>query len=279
MAKQPQFPIPFRPISSARGLTNPLVVKQDLREWYSRLTGQQFSAEVLVPASGAWTDITNAPPSPLTEVMRLRLPRPEPISLVFHPWTTDTDRFRAPIRLLAWGGVAGKQLEQSQGRIFVEWGAGSARMWTYFDAAQGSLQLPAVSDVRISAWSHTTDFILSASAQVGYSHADLFATFSVGFYDTATGNLNVLLPQFSRTLTGYFEGVDLNDTADIRLRGGTGLIYQRWLLRPAITPNPQTIPYAPVDVPISGHCRWVRVEITNTAGGLDTVVAVVKVQI
>lgn len=280
MANQPTKQIPFTPLSSGSQSGIPALVRDDRRDWFQSLTGQVFSNEILVPATGAWADIYLAPPAPLTEVLRLRLPRPEPLTLTLHPWENTVARYRKPMKLLA-ETSATSSLGNYQGRIFIEWGAGAARNWTYLDVGAGSLAIPSCSEVRVSAWSRQFPFILSASAQLGYPHSRLDATWTFMLQDTVLASDARFLPNFSRDFTANMYGTNLNDFGSIAIRGLAAAIYpvHIFYLRPPIPPNPQALPYPPVNVPIGSYSDRVLMSLTPADAFPKTVSFIANIRI
>jgi len=72
--------------------------------------------------------------------------------------------------------------------------------------------------------------------------------------NAALGGYTAESPHFARELTGFFYSTDPLAEASVAFQQVFCPPAQYWQLRPAITPNPQSIPYAPVKVPISvGH--------------------------
>lgn len=290
MARQPEHIIPFRPFGSGRKTPKtPQLVIDDRRQWFGSLSGQTFSNEVQVPAMGAWANPYATPIPPLTEALRLLLPRPEPITLSFHPWwiTTAGARLKYMSHLYAEVEPNTDAIMTSRwGRIIVEWGTGQSRAWTYFDAGPGSLQLPSVSDVRVSGWSYSSPYVLSVNAQVGYAHNSLKATWSFASTTNVSGTVySRRVPNFSETLTsciGYRVGSSdsLNQQGLIRVTdGGLATVIYKWLLRPAIAPNPQAIPYPPVDVPLSGAANEVEHDHVACVGSLLLLLTSIKVKV
>lgn len=291
MARQPDRPIPFRPRGLGRKYTKtpPNLIIDDRRAWFSSLSGLNHSNEIVVPATGYWPNVIIDPGQPVTEVLRVLLPRPEPVTLSFHPWSTTYAgrRFRRKAHLFAEVEPSGDAAANAKNaRIIVEWGTGQSRAWTYFDAGDGSLHLPSVSDVRVSAWTWSTPFVLSANAQIGYSHSNAYATWTFVQYG-GNGLLKTSkeLPNFGVSITGYL-GVDqnylaptLNTEATIELKDTNNNIMQRWLMRPAAIPNPQTIPYGPNDVPLSPGCRLVTHDLAVSQSATENITSVVRVKV
>lgn len=275
MARQPEHIIPFRPFSSsARSGKSPMIVKDDRRKFYESLPGIVQGNEVLINPTGAWPVMNqNAPP--LQEALRLTIKRPEPITLYFHPWANTEDRFRQSVKLWAHASSSVALIEQLQGRIIIEFGVGQARNWAYCDMAPGSLHIPACQWVTVYGWTHTSIVRLAVSAQVGYPHSHSDCIWSAVMTENAAlAGYSVEAPHFARELTGYFYSSDVLAEASIAFQQLFSPPGQYWLLRPAITPNPQVLPYAPVDVPISVGYVVVLTLITPGAGALDGTVGV-----
>lgn len=286
MARQPERIIPFEPFASGHSITpkgkKPTIITDDRRSWFSTVPGLVFSNEILVPGTGA-PPVGVQHPSNLTEAIRLRLPRPEPVTLSFHPWwINDASRWRQISHQFAEVEDSSGEFNGTWGRIYVEWGTGSSRAWTYFDAGPGSLQLPSVSDVRVSGWAYSQSFILSVNAQIGYASADLSATWT-SLLRTNVNSTSVTkrLPPFSRTITGALGGnaSDVNNEVRISL---LDLVFaheiMRWTLKPGIVPNTQNIPNEMVDVPLSGGAAAVTVRIVTTLG-FSNASAIVRVKV
>lgn len=281
MARQPHEIQPFEPFASGRQQkTKPSqIVTDDRRSWFKTVPGLVFSNEILIPGSGT-TPLVQA----LREAIHLRLPRPEPVTLSFHPWwTNDTSRFRLQPHLFAEvepDTVAANQAVWA--RIYVEWGTGQSRAWTYLDAGPGSLQLPSVSDVRVSGWSYVTPYILSVNAQIGYASADLSATWSFHKFDTIAGVHTKNLPNFARELTAYAgwpnSAYVLNDLGDVAIADNSNTDIGSWDIRPPLAPNPAQTPYPCVKVPITAGARIIKLRNINTAGVMK-ITAVVTVKL
>lgn len=278
MARQPFIIQPFRPFASGRQVSAKTknIITDDRRSWFASIPGRLFSNEVVVPGTGTAPLVQS-----LTEALALRLPRPEPVTLSFHPWALSNDRFRLMSHLMAESYPTADAGNQARwGRIYVEWGTGQSRAWTYLDAGPGSLQLPSVSEVRVYGWSYVTSYILSVNAQVGYASADLSATWTFRLHGNVAQNQTISLPNFARLFTGYGGWItyDVNDLGDIRIEDNNGNPMMNWSVRPPIAPNPSARPYPPVSVPLSGASRNVRLELVNVAG-IFAVLAVVTVKI
>jgi hypothetical protein len=252
VAQQPDKVQPFRPFASGGPQKPATTIVDDRRAFYGSLSGGLQGNEVLLIPSGAWPDIRlNAPQ--LQEALRLTLPRAEPVTLYFHPWTNVNDRFRRSIKYFAHASAPLSAPFQSlQGRIFIEWGVGAARNYTYCDLAPGSLHIPSCQWVAVSGWIHTDpNTRLAVSAQLGYSHSQADCMWTAIFWHNAVGGYTVEAPNFARELTGYMQSTDPLAEATIAHQQAFAPPAQQWLLRPAITPNPQAIPFPPVKVPIS----------------------------
>lgn len=254
MAKQPEHIIPFRPFASGIPVRRPILVQDERRKWFSTVSGEQYAKEVFVPGTGAWDDIEVAPPTELVEVIRLRLPRPEPLTVIVTSYFNSTARFRRTLHLYAHVNGVGSPSDTRQGRLFFEWGTGKSRYWTYSDLTHGALQIPACSEIRVSAWSHTVPALVNASIQMGYAQSQLDMTWTqmLNPNPPIVDTIFRRLPSFAKTITGYVASDDVNDYGRIILRDNIGTTIHEWRMRPAIVPNPQTIPYAPVDVPLTG---------------------------
>lgn len=252
MAKQPETIQPFRPFSSGAKKKPAIEVVDDRRTFYGDLSGVTQGNEVLLVPTGAWPVVTaNAPQ--LQEVLRCTLKRPEPVTVYFHPWLDTSDRFRQSIKFFAHASSAVSALEQLQGRVFIEWGVGSARNYTYCDLAPGSLHIPACQWIAVSGWIHSSVNVrLAASMQIGYPHSESNCNWTAILESNAVmAGYTVQAPNFARELTGFMYSTDPLAETSIAFQQFLALPAQYWLLRPAITPNPQTIPYPPVKVPIS----------------------------
>lgn len=252
MARQPEHIIPFRPFASnARPKARSILVTDDRRKFYDDLPGLVRGNEIVITPTGAWPTMASGAPA-LQEALRLTLNRPEPVTLYFHPWVDSTDRFRQSIKLWAHASSSVAPIEPLQGRIIVEFGVGQARNWAYCDMAAGSLHIPACQWVTVYGWTHTGTIRLAVSAQIGYSNSQSDCFWSaVCTENAAAGTYTVEAPQFARELTGYFYSTDVLAEATIDFKQAFAPSSQVWLMRPPITPNPQSLPYPPVDVPIS----------------------------
>jgi hypothetical protein len=281
MARQPTKPIPFEPLYSGRKKKPPIEVIDDRRAFYGALSGLIQGREVLLIPSGAWPDVrANAPA--LQEVLRCTLPRPEPVTVYFHPWVGQTERFRESIKFYAHCSAPISPVTESlQGRIFIEWGVGSARNWTYCDLAPGSLSIPACSWISVSGWIHTaTNVQLAASAQIGYLHPNANCNWTAMFVNNALGGYTVQGPNFARELTGFFYSTDVLAEGAVAYQQAFAQPAQYWLMRPAITPNPQTIPFPPVRVPISvGYVANVQILNPGPTAAIASVGTVLTVRI
>jgi hypothetical protein len=271
MARQPNIIQPFEPFASGRQLSKRTknIITDDRRAWFASIPGINFSNEVVVTGTG--TSLI------LTEALNLRLPRPEPVTISFHPWANSGDRFRLMAHLMAEiEPITNPALQVKNGRIYVEWGTGQSRGWTYFDAGPGSLQLPSVSEVRVYGWSYTTEYVLSVNAQVGYASSDLSATWTFQIRNNIAYNNSKFLPNFARNITGYggWLAYDLNDLSDIQIRDANNYPMMNWSVRPPIAPNPSQIPYPCSNVPLSGAARLVRLAIVNNVGEITVTTAV-----
>lgn len=281
MARQPEKPMVFRPLYSGSRKKRPSPVVDDRRLFYGDLPGIVQGNEVLLIPTGAWPDVRVNQPA-LQEVLRLTLDRPEPVTLYFHPWSNTRDQFRESIKFYAHCSAPGLPVVESlQGRIFIEWGVGQARNWTYCDLAPGSLSIPACSWVSVKGWIHTaTTTVLAASAQVGYLHSRADCNWSAMFIHNAVGGYTVQAPNFARELTGFFYSTDVLAEASVAYQQAFSQPAQYWLLRPAITPNPQAIPYPPVKVPISvGYVAALNILNPGPTLAIGTVGTVLTVRI
>ena len=277
MARQPHRIQPFEPFASGRPIKEKpsRIITDDRRSWFQTVPGLVFSNEIQIPGSGA-TPLSQA----LREAIHIRIPRPEPVTLSFHPWwNNDTDRFRLMPHMFA--EVEPDTLavlQQKWARIYVEWGTGQSRAWTYLDAGPGSLQLPSVSDVRVSGWSHTTPFILSVNAQIGYASADLSATWSFHMRDPIAAVYTKNLPNFARLLSGYAgwpnSAYVLNDLGDIAITDNANREIASWSVRPPLAPNPDQRPNPCTSIPITGAARLIKLRNVNTAGTMAITAAI-----
>jgi hypothetical protein len=281
MAHNPDKVQPFRPLYSGRRQLQPKPVVDDRRQFYGALPGISQGNEVLLVPTGAWPDIRANIPQ-LQTVLEVTLKRPEPITLYFHPWDNTTDRFRQSIKYYAHASAPLVPVFESlQGRIFIEWGVGSARNWTYCDLAPGSLHIPSVNWVRVSGWIHTsTTCRLAASAQIGYSQGRSDCLWTAVFEHNAVGGYTVVAPNFARELTGYYYSPDVLSEATVAFQQAFALPAQQFLLRPAIAPNPQAIPYPPVNVPIGvGYAVVLNITVPGPTLPFSVVGASVTVRI
>lgn len=284
MARQPHRIQPFEPFASGRQQkTKPSqIVTDDRRSWFKTVPGLVFSNEVLIPAAGVSATYNRAV---TTEAINLRLPRPEPVTLSFHPWwSDDQDRFRLMPHLFAEVEPdTDASLQARWGRIFVEWGTGQSRAWTYLDAGPGSLQLPSVSEVRVSGWTRTTPFILSVNAQIGYASADLTATWTFHLRNNVVSSFARSIPNFARQITGYGGWTNgnwaLNDLGRISLLDNSGRNIMDWSVRSPAAPNPSQRPYPCSQVPISGSVRLLELALITTTGGTFNVTGTATVKI
>lgn len=283
----------FKPLSSAKR-KRVVSVDQEIRRWMANAPGETYANEVTVRASGPWANINLAPPAPgLTEVLRLTLPKPEPVTITFHPWVYEEDvgpppvqiftRFRRALRLYAHVQSAAFPAQSAlEGRIVLEFGAGKARNWTYLDAAPGALQIPNCTWLSVSGWSNLSDFVLAATAQVGISHAPLDATWSQILLENVGGVAQINAPpHYAREVTGYFYGAGLAAQGYLVLQDALLTPFQYFLMRSAVTPNPGVIPYSPVRVPLAGGVAAITTGIINPGApaGLCTCTAVCQVRL
>jgi hypothetical protein len=246
--------MPFEPFHSSGQKGSFPVVTDDRRDFYSKLSGESISNEVTIAPSGAWP-VMNAAIPQLTEALRLTLKRPEPVTLTFHPYdtTTQLERFRVAYQLFAHVSCPTVPVIQSlQGRIIVEWGSGKTREWTYFDLAGGSFHIPACTHVKVFGWTHTATVQLGVTAQIGYAHGPHDAYWTMMFCHNAVGGYTVNSPHYGREISANFVSTDVAASGYVQAQNAFSPATQYWLMRPAITPNPQDIPYAPVKVPLSG---------------------------
>lgn len=257
---------PFRPLPSAKR-RKALPVIDEMHRWMADVPGETYANEVNVVGTGAWVDVRTAPPAPLTEVLRFTIPRPAPVTLIFHSWFPEDDRFRRAMRLNAEVQTTNPVFNLSWGRLFIEWGVGQARNWTYVDLASGSLQIPNASWVIVSAWTHSQNCTLAATAQIGYSHSNLDTTWTASIFTDVVGNFQVTLPPYSRELSGYLAANGLPAAANLVMQDFGGVNVQTFLLRSAVTPNPQTIPVHPIRATLTGGASLVIMNVTNIGTG------------
>lgn len=272
--------MPFRPFASGTQRGDFPVVKDDRRDFVAKLSGETISNEVTILPSGAWPVMNTGQPA-LREALRLTLPRCEPVTLAFHPWDQSPDRFRGAIRFYAHVSCPTSAVVESlQGRIIVEWGSGRTREWTYFDMAPGSFHIPSCTHVTVMGWTHTATVQLGVSAQVGYSHGPHDAYWTMMFSHNAIGSYGVLCPHYAREITANLYSTVVDAEGYVQAQNAFSPPVQYWLLRPAITPNPQDIPYAPVNVPLAGGFQT-TIGITNPGAvpALATLAAIIKVRI
>jgi hypothetical protein len=270
--------------SGTKGLEEPQPIIDERRRWYGSLSGISQSNEILIPAMPIWQDVYAAMPGPLVEVLRLTLPRPEPVTLYFHPFGWDpafgsNNRFRVSYPNHAEEQV-NNVLSTNTGRIFIEWGVGSGKDWTYVDAAPGSLHIPSASFIVVSAYAYLAPYRLLVTSQVGYPHNNCTASWTFKYTRTlAPGNsARIPLPHYARDITVMFSGVDVTSEGYLRLMNSNNADMHWWYLRGPWPPNPQTIPYAPVSVPL-GSGNKVEAGIVNTGGFNCTVCAIANVRV
>lgn len=271
---------PFEPFSSSRQRGDFPVVKDERRDFIEKLPAESVSNEVTINPSGAWPIMNFTVPA-LTEVLRLTLKRPEPITLAFHPYDSATDRFRLAYQLFAHVSCPNSPVIQSlQGRIIVEWGTGRTREWTYFDLAGGSFHIPACTHLKIYGWTHTATVRLGVSAQIGYSHGPHDANWTMMLSNIAASSYGVNSPHYGREISANFVSSVVDAEGFAQAQNIFSPVTQYWLMRPAIVPNPQDIPFAPVNVPLSGGFV-VTLGISNPGAvpAQATMIATVKVRI
>ncbi len=283
MARQPEHIIPFRPFASGMKPSKPaFTVTDDRRAWFASVPGEVYSNEVLIPGTGAWDDMDLAPPAELTEVIRLRLPRPEPVSVTVGTFYNSNFRFRRSLHLYSHVNGTGSLSLASQGRLIMEWGTGKATYWCYCDLAHSGIQLPAVSEIRIWGWSYQFPCLVNASIQVGYAHSQLDMTWTQmldpnpPIVETVTRRM----PNFTKTLTGYYYSDDVNDYGRIFIRDRVGINMHEFRMFGAIPPNTQALPYGPNDVPLSGAADhlFLRVDPVGVPTA-NSLAAIVKIRI
>lgn len=280
----------FKPLPSARRL-KVLTVQTESRRWMANAPGENYAREVTVLATGAWPNIQLAPPADLTEVLRVTLEKPDPVTLYFHPWVYEEDaalnqiftRFRNSQRLYAHvQSAAFPAMNVLEGRIIIEFGVGKARNWTYLDVAPGALQIPNCNWLAVYGWSNVTNYVLACTAQVGYSHAPLDCTWSQIIVENVGGVAIVNRPpHYAREVTGYFYGGGLAAQGNLILQDALLTPFQYFLMRSAVTPNPPVIPYAPVNVPLAGGVAAINSGILNPGApaALCTCTATCRVRI
>lgn len=264
MAKFPPIEriMPFQPFSSGRQTGKFPIVTDDRRDFVAKLPGENISNEVTINPTGAWPVMNTGQPQ-LQEALRLTLRRPEPVSLAFHPYEQSANRFRGAYKLYAHvSAPAAPVVESQQGRIIIEWGSGRTREWTYCDMAPGSLQIPACTHVTVFGWTHTATVQLGVSAQIGYAHGPCDSLWTMVLVHNAISGFGVLCPHYAREITGNLYSTVVDAEGYLQSQNAFTPPIQYWLLRPAITPNPQDIPYAPVNVPLSGGFQ-ITIGITN----------------
>jgi len=271
---------PFAPFSSGRQRGDFPVVKDERRDFVEKLSGESISNEVTINPSGAWPVMNTTVPA-LTECLRLTLKRAEPVTLSFHPYDVTNDRFRIAYQLFAHVSCPNSAvIESLQGRIIVEWGSGRTREWTYFDLSAGSFHIPACTHVKVYGWTHTATVRLGVSAQIGYSHGPHDANWTMMLSNNALSSYGVNSPHYGREITANFVSSVVDAQGYVQTQNAFSPATQYWLMRAAITPNPQDIPYAPVKVPLSGGF-FVTLGITNPGAvpAQATTIATVTVRI
>lgn len=281
MARNLEHIMPFMPFASGRQKKGFPVITDDRRDFVSKLSGLSISNEVTILPQGAWPLMNTNAPLNLVEALRMTLPRPEPITLSFHPWENLPDRFRGAVKLYSHISAPAVPVVQSlQGRIIIEWGSGATREWTYVDMAPGSFQIPSCTHVKVSGWTHTATVNLGVSAQVGYAHGPHDAIWSMMLSHNAISSYGVLVPHYGREITGNLHSTVVDAVGYLQAQNMFSPPVQYWLLRPAITPNPQDIPYAPANVPLGGG-YYIKLGITNPGAvpAFATLIAMVKVRI
>ena len=281
MARQPHRIQPFEPFASGRAKKGFPIVTDDRRNFVSKLSGISISNEATIVGQGAWPVMNANAPTDLVEALRLTLPRPEPVTLSFHPWEQSTARFRGAIKLYSHiSAPASPVVESLQGRIIIEWGSGATREWTYVDMAPGSIQLPSCTHVKVSGWTHTATVNLGVSAQVGYAHGPHDAIWSMMLSHNVAWAYQVLCPHYAREISGNLYSSVVDAEGYLQAQNVFSPPVQYWLMRPAITPNPQDIPYAPVNVPLGGG-YMITLGITNPGAvpAFATLIAMIKIRI
>lgn len=246
---------PFRPLSSA--LREPAIrVVDDLHAWFAAVPGENYAREHLLIPTGAWNDIyTSPPPAPgLTEIIRLTLPRPSPITLQFNTNSFNKFRFQYPLRLYAeydkfiFPALPNQALA---GRIFIEWGVGKSRNWAYCDIAPGTFVIPNASWVSVSAWCDTTPVVLETVAQVGYLSSNPSCTWTMIYVSNKAPNFSgKWVPPFARELTAYFYDSGALGHGQIWLDDAAADPIALWDLWSPVPGAAPAIPYAPVRVPV-----------------------------
>lgn len=269
----------FEPFSSSKQMGSFPVVTDDRRDFVGKLPGETISNEVIVNPSGAWPVMAASSPV-ITEALRLTLKRSEPVTLSFHPWAISQDRFRGAVRLYSHVSSTAPVIESLQGRIIVEWGSGKTREWTYCDLSPGSLHIPSCTHIKVFGWTHTAQVALGVSAQVGYAHGLHDAYWTMMLARDAVSGFGVQCPHYSREITGSLHSTVVDAEGYLSAQNAFSPPAQYWLMRPAITPNPQDIPYAPVKVPLGGGFQ-ITLGISNPGAvpAMATLVAILQIRI
>jgi len=245
--------MPFEPFHSSGQKGSFPVITDDRRDFYAKLSGVSQGQAVNVIGTGPWPNILVSPAAPLTPILELHLPRPEPVVLTWGVYREEINRYARVARFIAHGVDFGGPalLANMEGRLFIEWGAGQATQWTYCDLASGSLQIPAASFVKLMAWTNFVNGNVRAQAQVGYMGAKADCTWTIGLSSLLANQLvTVPIAPYVREITGYFRGQAVGENGYCALRDLAGQYIQHWYEDSAIAPNPQAIPYNPVSVPV-----------------------------
>lgn len=279
MGKQPTHVTPFLPFGSQKNaIGGKTVVTDDRRDIYGSLPGGVWGNEVVVQPSGAWPDpLMNTPA--ITEILRITLPRPEPVTLFWEPYApvSGASRFRPGAEFPAHvNAVVGSVALNGQARIIVEFGVGSARHWTYCDMAVGSLCIPSCSWATISGWSYFWPLIVNASAQLGYTQNAHAKNTSILHYASVASVLRPF-PNFARDVSVYFSPTKTDATGSFWGGGVSGMEF--YFTSPSAG-NPPVIPYPPVKLPIAGNSSiTLNVLFPGAVPGMCNMTAVSRIYI
>lgn len=281
MARNPDRMQRFRPFASGGLVGQPVLIRDDRRDWVEALAGETIGNELIVNASGYWDDWAATQTPGMQSIVRLTTPRPEPIHISFNSYFIETvgrirfdyqRRHNAQCR----DATAGQWLRYEQGRFIIEWGAGKARNFAILDMAPGSFQIPIASWAQLWGWSAYYPVRCQGYAQVGYSlPAKAYATYA--YTNNAVGSAVMNIVPWARKITPNFYDTVAAGQGRVRVSSANGIILQEYLVRSPHIPNDQALPVAtPVDVPIVGDAQWISLFI-DAIGTLAVVSATLEI--
>lgn len=285
MARQPEKQIPFRPFAQGVRSGAAIVSTDDRRALYKGLPPLNQAQEIEVRGSGSiqWVDVLNDPiPSNLVEVYRLALPRPEPITLSFAIRAVPTDRFEYP-----YGHYAeilpqpNPQINTRGGRMFVEWGHGQFKQWTYFDLSQGSFSLPSASFVKVSAWIKGSGVFgyVSTHANIGYYDPNAYMPWTFVVATNVAGvTYNKPVPRLAKDVTFSYYSPNAGDIGLFDIGDGSDRIHRSVFLAP-IPGNAPVNPQPTWHMPITGGGTSIFMEANVLAAGFARLVAICRVKV